>query len=118
MCLLFRLVRRHSLVRTFALNFKFTLLSLVAEIVEIELDVLRNNILRFELLLSISAFMVTLGALVTGKLGNLFCVWSNCDWMFLTFHVFMPSGATVGLCDDKFHQRRLVFFFPGQLPLF
>eukprot|EP00903_Cladosiphon_okamuranus_P008362 g8040.t2 len=36
------------------------------EIVEIELDVLRNNILRFELLLSISAFMVTLGALVTG----------------------------------------------------
>lgn len=37
-----------------------------AEIVEIELDVLRNNILRFELLLSISAFTVTLGALVTG----------------------------------------------------
>ncbi|CAM9810529.1 unnamed protein product, partial [Hapterophycus canaliculatus] len=36
------------------------------EIVEIELDVLRNNILRFELLLSISGFMVTLGALVTG----------------------------------------------------
>lgn len=43
------------------------LVSLAAEIVEIELDVLRNNILRFELLLSISAFMVTLGALVTGK---------------------------------------------------
>ena len=36
---------------------------------EIELDVLRNNILRFELLLSISAFTVTLGALVTGKNG-------------------------------------------------
>lgn len=70
MCLLFRLVRRHILVRTFALN--FSVLSLVAEIVEIELDVLRNNILRFELLLSISAFMVTLGALVTGKLGYLF----------------------------------------------
>ena len=43
--------------------------SFTAEIVEIELDVLRNNILRFELLLSISAFTVTLGALVTGKNG-------------------------------------------------
>lgn len=38
------------------------------EIVEIELDVLRNNILRFELLLSISGFTVTLGALVTGEI--------------------------------------------------
>lgn len=36
------------------------------EVVEIQLDVLRNNILRFELLLSISAFTVSLGALVTG----------------------------------------------------
>lgn len=44
-----------------------SLLYFDAEIVEIELDVLRNNILRFELLLSISAFTVTLGALVTGK---------------------------------------------------
>ena len=43
------------------------MLVILAEIVEIELDVLRNNILRFELLLSISAFTVTLGALVTGK---------------------------------------------------
>lgn len=40
---------------------------LTAEIVEIELDVMRNNIMRFELLLSISAFTVSLGALVTGE---------------------------------------------------
>lgn len=59
-CLLFRWPSRQKQICTF--------MSLVAEIVEIELDVLRNNILRFELLLSISAFMVTLGALVTGKL--------------------------------------------------
>lgn len=45
----------------------------VAEIVEIELDVLRNNILRFELLLSISGFTVTLGALVTGELAVFGC---------------------------------------------
>lgn len=48
------------------------------EIVEIELDVLRNNILRFELLLSISAFTVTLGALVTGVFGmNLLSGWED-----------------------------------------
>eukprot|EP00611_Tribonema_gayanum_P016585 TRINITY_DN2894_c0_g1_i4.p5 TRINITY_DN2894_c0_g1~~TRINITY_DN2894_c0_g1_i4.p5 ORF type:complete len:133 (+),score=35.15 TRINITY_DN2894_c0_g1_i4:1695-2093(+) len=39
------------------------------EIVDIELDVIRNRILQVELLLSISAFMVTLGALWTGIFG-------------------------------------------------
>ncbi|CAM9323938.1 unnamed protein product, partial [Sphacelaria rigidula] len=48
------------------------------EVVEIQLDVLRNNILRFELLLSISAFTVSLGALVTGVFGmNLLSGWEE-----------------------------------------
>lgn len=49
-----------------------------AEIVEIELDVLRNRILRFELLLSISGFTVGLGALVTGE-GHLY-ISTNSFW--------------------------------------
>ena len=39
------------------------------EFVEIQLDLLRNRVLRFELLLSISTFAVGCGALVTGIFG-------------------------------------------------
>ncbi|CAM9477442.1 unnamed protein product [Phaeothamnion confervicola] len=39
------------------------------EIVEIELDVMRNRILTYELVLSLSSFAVTAGALVTGMFG-------------------------------------------------
>lgn len=69
--MLSRLAKRLFSYRCFTGNAFVPCPSLVApEIVEIELDVLRNNILRFELLLSISAFMVTLGALVTGELSG------------------------------------------------
>eukprot|EP00752_Nemacystus_decipiens_P012091 g10718.t1 len=75
------------------------------EIVEIELDVLRNNILRFELLLSISAFMVTLGALVTGVFGmNLLSGWEEKPRAFWSVTggiygcIVLSIGGTVALC--------------------
>jgi hypothetical protein len=37
------------------------------ENVELQLDLLRNRILRFELFLSISSFVISCGALITGK---------------------------------------------------
>ncbi|CAN0114704.1 unnamed protein product [Ectocarpus sp. 12 AP-2014] len=75
------------------------------EIVEIELDVLRNNILRFELLLSISGFTVALGALVTGVFGmNLLSGWEEKPQMFwqVTGGIYgcivLSIAGTVALC--------------------
>ena len=44
---------------------KYTLLCSLENVVLL-LDLLRNRILKFELLLSVASFVVTLGALVTG----------------------------------------------------
>ncbi|CAM9462193.1 unnamed protein product [Ectocarpus sp. 6 AP-2014] len=75
------------------------------EIVEIELDVLRNNILRFELLLSISGFTVALGALVTGVFGmNLLSGWEEKPQTFwqVTGGIYgcivLSIAGTVALC--------------------
>ncbi|CAM9248928.1 unnamed protein product [Ascophyllum nodosum] len=75
------------------------------EIVEIELDVLRNNILRFELLLSVSGLTVALGALVTGVFGmNLISGWEMNPHAFwrLTGGIYgfivLCIAATVAWC--------------------
>lgn len=52
------------------------------------LDLLRNRILRFELLLSVATFVITCGALITGGINSLFFLCaaetSLCATYFLT----------------------------------
>ena len=53
------------------------------ELMEIELALIRNRILRFELLLEISGLMVACGAAVTGLFGmNLVSHFEENSWMF------------------------------------
>jgi magnesium transporter len=63
------------------------------ENVVLQLDLLRNRILRFELTLSISSFVVTCGALVTGLFGmNLISHFENNGSMFYIISAIMFSS--------------------------
>ena len=68
------------------------------EIMEIELDLTRNRILRFEMLLEITALMVGTGAAVTGLFGmNLISYGENHKYMFYVVSaVIVVLMATVG----------------------
>ncbi len=53
------------------------------EVVEIELDLLRNRIMRYEMLLELSGLVVGIAAAVTGAFGmNLVNHFENSPWMF------------------------------------
>jgi magnesium transporter len=63
------------------------------ENVVLQLDLLRNRILKFELFLSISSFVVTCGALVTGLFGmNLLSHFENNTSMFYIVTTLMISS--------------------------
>ncbi|CAN0052943.1 unnamed protein product [Discosporangium mesarthrocarpum] len=77
------------------------------EIVEIELDVLRNRILRFELILSISGLTVSLGALVTGVFGmNLLSGWEEHRGTFWLVTTMIYGGMIVSLLSTVAFCRR------------
>lgn len=65
------------------------------ENVVLQLDLLRNRILRFELLLSISSFVVTCGALVTGLFGmNLLSHLETKGSVFYVVSAFLAMSMT------------------------
>lgn len=65
------------------------------ENVVLQLDLLRNRILRFELLLSISSFVVTCGALVTGLFGmNLLSHFESHGSFFYVVSGFILASMT------------------------
>ncbi|CAM9320049.1 unnamed protein product [Choristocarpus tenellus] len=77
------------------------------EIVEIALDVQRNRILRFELVLSVSAFTVALGALVTGVFGmNLLSGWEEHPGAFWTVTASIYGGMLVSVIGAVTFCRR------------
>jgi magnesium transporter len=65
------------------------------EYVVLQLDLLRNRILKFELLLSISSFVVTSGALITGLFGmNLMSHFETSKGMFYVIFAVITMGMT------------------------
>ena len=74
------------------------------EIMEIELSLIRNRIMRFELLLEITGLMVACGAAVTGLFGmNLVSHLEDNWWMFYGitgFIIVLMSGVFKGLIEQ------------------
>ena len=64
--------------------------SICLENVVLQIDLLRNRILKFELILSISSFVITCGALVTGKLPSFFPCFPMSPLLFLLLLVSLP----------------------------
>jgi Mg2+ and Co2+ transporter CorA len=74
------------------------------EIMEIELSLIRNRIMRFELLLEITGLMVACGAAVTGLFGmNLVSHLEDSWWVFYGttgFIIVLMSGIFKGLIEQ------------------
>jgi Mg2+ and Co2+ transporter CorA len=81
------------------------------EYVVLQLDLLRNRILRFELTLSLSSFIVTCGALVTGLFGmNLLNHFETHSSLFYIVTVLMASGMIGSYISFKRYGRREKLF--------
>jgi magnesium transporter len=81
------------------------------EYVVLQLDLLRNRILRFELTLSISSFLVTCGALVTGLFGmNLLNHFETHPSVFYVVSGLMASGMIGSYIAFKRYGRKNKLF--------
>jgi len=77
------------------------------ELVEIELDVMRNRILQVELILSVSGFFVTWGALITGLFGmNLLSGLEDHHSMFYWVSLFLFSGGGAAFAATIWYCKR------------
>lgn len=81
------------------------------ENVVLQLDLLRNRILRFELTLSISSFVVTCGALVTGLFGmNLLSHLESSPLVFYFISMLIAVGCgTLFVSLKQFAKREKLF---------
>jgi hypothetical protein len=90
---------------------KLILFLLLEENVVLQLDLLRNRILRFELFLSISTFVVSCGALVAGLLGmNLLNHFEGSQTMFYIVCSFTIVGMFVSFISFRRYGRREKLF--------
>ena len=81
------------------------------ENVVLQLDLLRNRILKFELLLSISSFVVTCGALVTGLFGmNLFSHLETNGFVFYVVTAVLAASMAGGFLSFTRYARREKLF--------
>ena len=81
------------------------------ENVVLQLDLLRNRILKFELMLSISSFVVTCGALVTGLFGmNLFSHLETNGVFFYVVTAILGASMAGGFVSFNRYARREKLF--------
>ena len=77
----------------------------------LQLDIIRNRMLRFELMLSISSFVVGCGALITGAFGmNLLSHLEMNKHMFWTVSIGIVGGMiSMGLLGVRYARKQKLF---------